>query len=242
MLRERFLDRHQRPGSWAVDIGAGPSRFSGKVGGPEPRHVALDLSRSMLENRDIAGRSADGADAVLGDGLHPPLKDGAFCAVALLGNALGFEGEAGGELLGAAEQLVARGGVLLVEIAPGPGERSRYLTRLPPGAVRRLVAAPAGAYVPRIDREGFLREPTRRRHSEFRRWKASELAARWAGSGFRLVETVAVAPALGADAERIGEVARDRSAWERLCELEERVGRSPQRWKDAAAVLLAAEK
>ncbi len=210
-----------------------------------PRHVALDLSRSMLE---LSRNRADGptgpgpSDAVLGDGARPPLREAAFGTVALLGNALGFEGPRGEELLAAAERLVVPGGTLLVEIAPGPGERSRYLGRLPPGAVRRLLASPPGAYLPRVEREGFLREPVRRRRSEFRRWAVAELGARWRGTGFRLAETVAVAPALGADADRIAAVAREPAAFVRLCELEERIGRDPRRWPNAAAILLAAER
>jgi SAM-dependent methyltransferase len=245
-LRERFLHRHAREGRWALDAGSGPGRFSPWLGGPSTRRVALDLSLAML----TASRgSATGlrrppehdVERVRGDALRPPFPPAGFAEVALIGNALGFEHTSGEELLSAVETLVAPGGRLVLEVAPGPGERSRYLGRLPPGAVRRLLAAPPKAVLPRVEREGFAEEPARHRPAAFRRWTAKELHARWSPPGWVVRETMAVAPALGADAARLAEVARDPAAWLRLTELEEAIGRDPRRWRNAAAVLLAVE-
>ncbi len=244
-LRERFLHRHVRPGRWAVDLGAGPGRFTTSLGASGTRRVALDLSSSMLAvGRELAGDP--GAEAsierVRGDALRPPLRAGGFEEVALLGNALGFETHRGPSLLDRAEELVAPGGLLLLEVAPGPGETSRYLSRLPAGAVRRLLAAPLRAIVPRVEREGYAAEPVRHDDAAFRRWSVPELERRWAASGWKLVDVLAVAPALGPDAARVAAVAADPRAWVRLLELEEAVGRSRARWSRAAAVLLAAER
>ncbi len=244
-LRARFLGRHRGSGSWSLDVGAGPGRFTGRVGTPGSRHVALDLSRKMLEQSAGEGRGEEApvrSDRVVGDGLHPPFEDGHFGTVAVLGNTLGFEGDAGPGLLVAAERLVGAGGVLIVEIAPGAGERSRYLGRLPAGAVRRLVAAPAGAVAPRVQREGYAAEPVRHRSTTFRRWTVGELRRRWESTGWAIRETMAVAPALGADPERLSAVAADPKAWSRLTELEELLGREPERWRRAAAVLVAARR
>jgi SAM-dependent methyltransferase len=244
-LRERFLARHAGDGTWSLDVGSGPGRFTALVGHPADRHVALDLSRSMLAEgqREANGPAGAGRlEPVVGDALQPPFAEGRFGTVALLGNSLGFEGPKGPRLLAAAEALVQPGGLLMVEIAPGPGERSRYLGRLPAGAVRRLVAAPPAAVALRVRREGFVAEPVRHRSGSFRRWAAPELRARWATNGWELRETVAVAPALGPDAARLEAIAQDARSWARLLELEELLGREPGRWRRAAAVLVAARR
>lgn len=244
-LRERFLRRHASPHGWALDVGSGPGRFLPAVGGDGARRVALDLSRAMLvAGRELAASAVgpSGVDRVLGDALRPPLRAGAFAEVAMVGNALGFEAGAGVELLDAVEQLIEPGGTLVVEIAPGAGERSRYLGRLPPGAVGRLLAAPPGAILPRLRREGFAPEAPRHRPGSFRRWSVEELLGRWRPRGWSVREAMAVAPALGADPARLEEVGRDRKAWARLLELEEALGREPERWAGAAAVLVAAER
>lgn len=244
-LRERFLARNVVDGRWALDAGSGPGRFLSMVGGPGSTRVALDLSTAMLAvGRELVAKVTGplrlAAERVRGDALRPPFRPGSFSEVALVGNALGFEGPAGVDLLDTAEGLLAPGGRLIVEVAPGSGERSRYLTRLPVGAVRRLLAAPVPAIVPRVLREGFASEPARHRPVSFRRWTASELLARWKTRDWSVKETMAVAPALGQDTARVSEVSRDPRAWAGLLELEEQLGHEPSRWTNAAAVLLAA--
>jgi len=246
-LRERFLGRHVRPGRWALDAGSGPGRFTSQVGGPGAVHVALDLSRAMLsvgrrrERMETRG-PATRVERVHGDALRPPFPPSTFVEVALLGNTLGFEAGSGVELLGTVESLTAPGGLLVVEIAPGPGERSRYLARLPPSAVRRVLAAPPAAILPRLQREGFETEAVRHRPRSFQRWSVGDLLARWRDPDWHVLEVMAVSPALGPDAPRLDEVARDPGAWGRLLELEERLGRDPARWTDAAAVLVSVER
>jgi SAM-dependent methyltransferase len=246
-LRERFLIRNARSGRWALDVGSGPGRFARHVGAGGRTCVALDLSLAMLAvgreiSSTVAGPEAPRVERVRGDALQPPLPPATFDEVALVGNALGFEAGSGDALLQTVEGLVNAGGFLLVEVAPGPGEHARYLARLPPGAVRRLLAAPPAAVLPRVRREGFATEPSRHRTSAFRRWTADELLERWRSVGWRVREAMAVAPALGPDAGRLSEVARDPRAWARLLELEEELGREPARWPNAAAVLLAVER
>ena len=243
-LRERFLERHAVRAGWCVDLGSGPGRFSSQIGGPGAHHVALDLSRNMLtlgqELERRRGSAPPLVHRVRGDAGHPPFAPASLSEIALLGNALGFEIDRGAELLTAVEKTLAPGGTLVVEIAPGPGERSRYLSRLPPGAVRRLLAAPLAAIVPRVLREGFEREPVRHRTEAFVRWTPSQLERRWAERGWQCRETLAVAPALGPREETLRAVAGDPKAWGRLLELEEELGRRPERWTEAAAVLVAA--
>jgi hypothetical protein len=50
---------------------------------------------------------------------------------------------------------------------------------------------------------------------------------------------VAVAPALGASPGSLEPARSDPKAWSHLLELEEAVGREPERWNSAAAVLLS---
>jgi len=246
-LRVRFLLRHAVDGAWALDVGAGPGRFTPFVGGPSARRVALDLAGPMLEAipKHLAACAPEclrTLERVRGDSLRPPFRPRTFGEVAVLGNTLGFAGERGLELLSECEELVAPGGTLVVEIAPGPGERSRYLERLPPRAVGRLLIAPSRALVPRIAREGFLAEPVRHDNPSFRRWDAGVVIRRWESLGWEPLEVLAVAPALGPDNARSAEVQLQPRAWGHLLEIEEALGRREERWPLAAAVLLSARR
>jgi SAM-dependent methyltransferase len=246
-LRRRFLQRHSADALWVADLGAGPGRFTRAMGANGARRVALDLSREMLAYRpapssDRSSVALAELDRVIGDAVAPPLSDGTFGAVALLGNSVGFAGDDSERVIAAAERLVSPSGTLIVEIAPGPGERSRYLARLPEGAVGRLLAAPIAAVVPRVEREGFEVEPTRHRSESFRRWTARELHARWQREGWTILETLSVAPCLGADPAAVARVFADPKARDHLFEIEERVGRTPARWSSAAAVVTAARR
>jgi SAM-dependent methyltransferase len=246
ILRERFLARHAPVVSRALDVGSGPGRFTARLAaGPSTRRVALDIARAMLtEIPDRWAGVAPGVplpDRVQGDGAHLPFLDGSFGLVAALGNLLGFAGGASDRLV---EQLVgalAPEGTLLLEIAPGPGERSRYLRRLPPTSVARLLRSTPRVVAARIAREGFVEEPRRRKvPGEFRRVDPRLLHERLRSWGFQVEETVAVAPALGPDGVRAQAAANDLKAWSHLLEVEETLGRAPERWSAAAAVLVAA--
>ena len=246
-LRERFLDRHSEASPWAVDLGAGPGRFTARVGTGETRRVALDVSAEMLrllsEKYPAVASGRPLPDRVIGDAGRAPLAPSKFGTVALLGNALGFAGAGADRLWEAALSLVAPGGLLLIEVAPGAGERSRYLSRLPPSAVARLLRSPLGAVRPRVEREGFAPLAARRaEEGEFRRFSALEIAARLAARHWRVAETMAVAPALGADGPRLEAVRGDPKAWAHLVQLEEESGREAGRWPRAAAVLVAARR
>ncbi len=244
-LRERFLQRHASADGWAIDVGSGPGRFVARVGGPAVRRIAFDLSPNMLRiGRRLTDHSSTPGvpERVRGNALRPPFRAGGFSEVAVVGNALGFEGSRGPELLDQLEGLLRPGGLLILEIAPGPGERSEYLRRLPVGAVERLLAAPPTLVAARVRREPFLREPRRHREQGFRRWTVASLADRWATHAWERVETMAVAPALGADPERVAAVAGRPRSWARLVELEELIGREPARWPQSAAVLLAVRR
>jgi SAM-dependent methyltransferase len=245
-LRERFLARHRPsiPGR-SLEVGPGPGRFTGLIGHAGDRVAVLELSRAMLERIRADPPAGDGSspDLVQGDAVTPPFHPARFHRVALLGNVLGFaEGEAW-ELLSRSSALVLRGGRLLVEFVAGPGERSRYLHRLPAGAIARLFAAPVRAVQPRVEREGFDRareKETGSRH--FRRISTSEIQTQLRTAGFEVRELLAVAPCLGNDASRLTAVRTAPAAWSHLLELEEAIGRDPGRLPNAAAILLAAER
>lgn len=246
-LRERFLSRHSPEPGWVVDLGSGPGRFLPFIGGPGNSRVALDLSREMLSLLPATwssfGRREVVPERILADALWPPLAPSACAEVVVLGNTLGFAGPAAERLLALAEDLVAPGGLLLLEIAPGPGEHAVYLTRLPPSSVARLLRAPTRAVLARLDREGFRKEPYRRATPKsFRRFTADEVRGRLHARGWDVRETVAVAAALGPDPARIDSVRADPKAWTHLLEIEEEVGRRHERWASAAAVLLSAAR
>jgi Methyltransferase domain len=242
-LRGRFLERHRGVGRWALDVGPGPGRFTPWIGGPGTRRVLLDLSQEMLKeaSRRVAhlAPGEPSVDLVRGDGAHPPFRDRQFAEVVLMGNVVGFaEGEAV-PLLRASLALVDAGGTIAVETVAGPGERSRYLARLPPGAVRRLLAAPVNLVRPRVEREGFRAEPADRTASTFRRMPETEVREAFRAAGVEPTEALAVAPALGSEPDRVAAVRTEAAAWRRLLELEEVLGRTAGRRERAAALLVA---
>jgi methyltransferase family protein len=245
-LRERFLARQRPPArGWSLEIGPGPGRFSRLIGHAEDRVTLLELSRAMLRRiqTDAKGREDSFPDLVQGDAVTPPLKPGQFHRVVMLGNVLGFAADEAPELLARTGGLVAPGGILLLEFVAGPGERSRYLHRLPPGAVARLLAAPTRAVLPRIEREGFDRVRERTTGGrQFRRLRVPEVASRLRRMGFETQEVLAVAPCLGNDASRLSLARAAPTAWEHLLALEEAVGHQAARHAEAAAVLLSAER
>lgn len=245
ILRERFLARHCRPAPWVLDVGSGPGRFTRSLGDRNSRAVALDLSQESL--RLLATKWPKGPvapplpDRVRGDAVRIPFAPGVFGTVAALGNTLGFAGAESKQLLDAVASRVGAGGVLLLEAAPGPGEESRYLARLPAGSVARLFRSPTSLVRRRIDREGFRTErPRKTGPGDFRRLSVPEISEHLARTGWEVRETVAVAPALGPDSERLDAVRSDPKAWDHLLVVEEEFGRQPARWEQAAAVLLAA--
>ena len=241
-LRTRFLLRHRPVFGWSVDVGSGPGRFAAALGGSPDHRVLLDLSREMLLAARTRGESRSPVPSLVrGDGGRAPFRGRRFSQVVALGNPLGFAGEGSERLLESLRALVAPGGTLLLEIVCGPGERSRYLSRLPPGAIRRLLAAPVNLVRTRAEREGFRREPRPERTvSNFRRHDPIEVLRGLTVDGFEPVEVLSVAPCLGADAARIAAVRPDPMAWARLLELEEQIGRVPARRTNAVALLIAA--
>ena len=243
-LRERFLERHRPTGPGrSLEIGPGPGRFTSRLGSGEDHVVLLEISRSMLDrvradvSPDVQGR----LDLVQGDAVDPPFRGGRFQQVVMMGNVLGFAEEDAPELLSRAVALVAPSGQLILEFIAGPGERSRYLHRLPPGAIARLLAAPLQAIQPRVEREGFDRVPDRgKAEHRFRRFAPDEIRTRLEAAGLRVRDLLAVAPCLGNDPSRLTVVRTVPGAWVHLLELEEAVGRAAERQRHAAALLLAA--
>lgn len=244
-LRTRFLQRHAVEAPWVADLGSGPGRFTAAIGGPASRRVLLDLSQEMLREarRSAAASGAAGRPhLVRGDAARPPFRSGRFGEVVLLGNVVGFSEANAERVLDAALDLLAPDGTIIVESVAGTGERSRYLTRLPEGAVRRLLLAPINLVRPRLEREGFRPEGAPAKGSAFRRFSASELEETFRRRSVAVREVMAVAAALGADADRIAAVRGEPRAWRHLLELEEAVGRNDARHPHAAALLIAGRR
>ncbi len=239
----RVLARNHPGGGRSLDVGCGPGRFLAPPGLPPSRWVGIDLSWEMLREAASVGRPSPAGDWVRADGLHPPFRPGTFSWVQLLGNVLGFCGAAGPELLEATLPLVGPRGRLLLEIAPGPGEESLYLHRLPSTVVRRRLEGKGHGLPEAIEREGF--RPSRSAAEPgagFRRWSAPETLRYLRGQGFDPLEVMAVAPLFGSDPSAVEAAASSPSAWESLFEWEERFGRDPDRWAAAAAVMVVAQR
>ncbi len=244
-LRERFLTRHRKSGGRSLEIGPGPGRFTLLVGGEGTHRILLDLSLEALRTAraNLASTSSPSAplSIIRGDAGEPPFRDRSFRTVSLLGNALGFAGEAWESLLTRAVGLVEPQGTVLLEIAPGAGEWSRYLARLPPGAVARLLRAPVPLIVPRVEGEGFAsKQPSKKTPTRFRRISVSDAERVLGICGARVDEVLSVAPALGGQPERVEASRGDPKGWKHLLELEEQLGGQRARHVRGAAVLIAA--
>ncbi len=193
---------------------------------------------SYWTSRHISGPVPD---RVRGDATRPPFALGIFREVVALGNAIGSAGASSEQLLDETMRLVGPRGTLLLEIAPGPGERSRYLARLPVSSVGRLLRAPVAVLLARIRAEGFDPEPRRRPEiGAFRHMTREEVAERLESAGWTVEEVLAVAPVLGPDPRRVQEIALDPKAWGHLLRIEEALGQDRERCARAAAVLVAA--
>jgi hypothetical protein len=229
-----------------LEIGPGPGRFTHRIGSEESRRVLIDLSDVMLRRARSSPSDRTGEryspDPVRGDGFRPPVRSGAFGEVTALGNVLGFAPEPFPDSLQRLAKSAAPRAKLLLEIMPGTGERSRYLARLPPRAVGRLLRSPVRAVRPRIDREGFTPVGGRAAKDHgFQRRTVSDLVRALSPSGWVMREAMAVAPALGFDPDRIAEVHPNPNAWSHLLEIEEGLGRLPERWERCAAMMVAFE-
>ncbi len=227
-----------------MDLGSGPGRFAPFVGAPTARVVLVDLSQEALKRarNGLRGPPLDRFAPVRADALHLPFRSGLFAEVVVLGNLLGTAGPSLGKIVSEVERVLMPRARLVMEIVPGAGERSAYLSRLPPGAVRRTLNAPRGWLTARILREGFRSArasvPARDR---FRRISVEEIRG-LLGIGWTAREIVAVAPALGFEPERLEALRSDATAWQRLLALEEGLGRAPERWPKAAALLAAFDR
>lgn len=245
-LRVRFLQRHATAAPWVADIGSGPGRFSTDIGGTDSRRLLVDLSQEMLREaqRRHAGPAGDAAGLrpIRADAARPPWRPGRFGEVVLLGNVVGFSEGNASAVLDRALASVAPGGSAVVEAVAGAGERSRYLARLPAGAVRRLLLAPINLVRPRLEREGFRPEGESPKSSGFRRLSVAELTDAFRRHGLETTEIMAVAPALGPDPDRIAAVRGEPRAWRHLLDLEEIVGRHAARCDRAAALLIAGRR
>ncbi len=242
-LRIRFLQRHRPRGAgWSLEVGPGPGRFTPWIGSEADRRVLLDLSRGMLARaRDsVEGAALGVPDLVLGDGLSPPFRADRFHQVTALGNILGFAEEHAFRLLDQLLELVAPGGTVLLETAPGSGERSRYLTRFPSSTLPRILVSPLSFLTSRVNKEGFEPHRADTESGGFTRMTEVELQGRLATRGFDLVEAAAVAPCLGRVPEKLRALRADPAAWEALLRLEENLGSMPGRHARASALLVAA--
>lgn len=240
-LRERFLLRHAASAGPVLDVGAGPGRFSLLLGGGRANTILLDLSAEMLRRarEELGPEPGRPVSFVCGDANRPPFPEHAFSLVAALGNVVGFLPGVTWPAPVPLGGLVGQGGKLLIEIVPGVGERSSYLTRLPPTAVARLLRSPLSLVRGRVLREGFRVVPRKVATDHgFRRLSPRPLQG-GLPIGWQVEEVVAVAPALGFDLPRLTAVRADPKAWRNLLLLEEELGRMPERWDHAAAVLVA---
>ena len=148
------------------------------------------------------------------------------------GNILGFSADGGPQLLSEVARVVARGGVLILDVSSPVAAVTEFLTA---GARRRfllrILRDPEyylfGVHTKLSDRAHQPYAPERLAFWEFDFYTVDGAESALATAGFRPIDRMAVG-AVGAFRDRLTTIARrERTTWKNLLELEEVIGRRP---------------
>ncbi|MDE1821065.1 MAG: class I SAM-dependent methyltransferase [Euryarchaeota archaeon] len=248
-LRARFLRKHLSGVRGRVlELGPGPGRFSPEVLRSRGASLlAVDLSREgLLHDRKVVRRAGGErrSNWVQGAGEHLPLQDRSVVATVLLGNLVCMAARDGEKFLREVARVTRPGGDLIVDFCPAVGAVQDFLftisqnRRLP-----RVLRDPEFYLVDQVLRTGFQPfAPERWSRWEFSFYTAREARAMLARVGFRVGDSMAVAPlaAFQPDVARIA--LRDPRTWRNLLELEERAGREPEVHSTGQGFVMAARR
>lgn len=233
-LRERFLQRHlEGVRGLALELGPGPGRFTPIVRRmPRRRVVGIDLSRESLRAARRRGGRAPGLapiDWVQGAGERLPLASASVDAAVVLGNIVSFAAADGPALLGELARTVRRGGVLVADFSSVTGAiQAAFHAAAGHRLLPRFLRQPRYYLVDRVLDTGYQPyAPRRLAPWEVRFYTAPEATRALRRAGFRVVDTMAVAP-IAAFQDRVLSIARhDERSWKGLLHIEERAGRRP---------------
>jgi ubiquinone/menaquinone biosynthesis C-methylase UbiE len=246
-LRERFLLGHlrQAPGI-ILELGPGPGRFTPTLRrSTGNRVVSVDLSRESLR---AARRRTDlrpglaPVDWIQGVGEHLPLRSHSAGTVVALGNIVSFAARDGRRLLTEIGRVVKPGGVLVADFpSPAAATQEFFYVGAHQRFLRRILRRPKHYFIDQILDTGYQPlAPTRLARWEFQFYTVAEASSELKGAGFRIVDTMSVAP-IGAFQNRIAGIARrEKRTWRQLLHVEELVGRRPGTFETGHGFVIAA--
>lgn len=233
-IRERFLRQHlARTEGTVLELGPGPGRFTTLLRArPRRTVVAVDLSRACLRaaRRRAARRGSLAAVHWLqAAGERLPLGPATMDAVVAFGNIVSFASVDGPALLGELARVLRPGGRLLADFPTPVGSAQEFFhlaarRRFLPRVLRRRTYY----FVDRVLAEGFQPfAPARMGRWEFRFYTVQEAHRDLERAGFRVADTLSVAPITRMDSRVVSVARREKRTWESLLTVEERAGRRP---------------
>lgn len=247
VLRERFLLRHlPKTAKVLVEVGPGPGRFTEFLRrATTGRMLALDLSRVSLQaarrhTPRLPRRAAVGW--IQGAAEKMPIRRRSVDAVVALGNIVSFAAREGPVLLQEIHRVLRPGGLLVADFASPVGSAQEFLVS---GArrhfLRRVLRRPGYYMLDLVLDTGFQPfAPARMARWELRFYTVPEARAELRRAGFRLVDAMAVGPLAAHDDRIAGPARKERSTWETLVRVEEKVGRRPGALETGHGFLVAA--
>jgi ubiquinone/menaquinone biosynthesis C-methylase UbiE len=248
-LRERFLRLHLTGVKGTIlELGPGPGRFTPVLRRqPRVRVVAVDLSRACLRSaqRRVRHRAnLPPVEWIQGAGEHLPLAARSVDVAVVLGNIVCFAAFEGPALLKEIARVVGPRGRLIIDFSSPVGATQEFVRwglqhRLLPRILRR----PGHYFVSQVLRDGFQPyAPARLGRYEFRFYTAQEATEELDRAGFRVIDTMSVAPITAHENRIVLSSQRQPRTWEALLSLEERAGRRPGVYETGDGFVMAASR
>lgn len=188
-IYRRFLARHVRPGGRALDIGAGPGRFTIQLVTAGMRVVVGDLSRVQLELNEryvSEAGAAHGIEARLRLDICDlsELQDSSFDLVLAYGGPISYTFERAPDAMAELARVAAPGGLVVGSVMSLPGSARQYLKQFPP-TIDAVGLDDFDAFLSHGDQRAILAAGAH----PARLWRSADLIDLITGAGLELLAT-----------------------------------------------------
>jgi SAM-dependent methyltransferase len=168
-------------------------------------------------------------DWVQGAGEHLPIASRSIDQAVVFGNVVCFATVDGPRLLGELGRVARHGARLLVDFAsPAAATQEFFQIAAELRWLPRILRTPDRYFLDRILSSGFQPyAPSRMAYWEFQFYTVEQARRELARAGFRVIDTMSIAP-IAAFQDHVAKTAhREPRTWEALLRIEERIGRRP---------------